>query len=186
MPQPTKTAKDVFLIALDAEPADRAAVLDVECAGDAGLRRQVEALLQVHDEPDSVLDRPRIDLGISGIAIPDPSPATGQPTVDQPITEKPGTQIGPYKLLQQIGEGGMGVVYMAEQKQPVKRRVALKIIKPGMDTRQVDRPLRGRTAGSGDDGASEHRSSARRRRDRNRPSLLRDGIGQRSSDHGVL
>ena len=60
-----------------------------------------------------------------------------QATLDQPITEKPGTQIGPYKLLQQIGEGGMGVVYMAEQKEPVKRRVALKIIKPGMDTRQV-------------------------------------------------
>ena len=59
------------------------------------------------------------------------------PTIDQPITEKPGTQIGPYKLLQQIGEGGMGVVYMAEQNEPVKRRVALKIIKPGMDTRQV-------------------------------------------------
>ena len=59
------------------------------------------------------------------------------PTLDQPITEKPGTQIGPYKLLQQLGEGGMGVVYMAEQKEPVKRRVALKIIKPGMDTRQV-------------------------------------------------
>ena len=51
--------------------------------------------------------------------------------------EKPGTQIGPYKLLQQIGEGGMGVVYMAEQQEPVERRVALKIIKPGMDTRQV-------------------------------------------------
>ncbi|HEX5103446.1 MAG TPA: serine/threonine-protein kinase, partial [Pirellulaceae bacterium] len=60
-----------------------------------------------------------------------------QVTFDQPVTENPGTQIGPYKLLQQIGEGGMGVVYMAEQKEPVERRVALKIIKPGMDTRQV-------------------------------------------------
>src|SRR5204863_3844090 len=58
-------------------------------------------------------------------------------TAHDPIVERPGTQIGPYKLLQQIGEGGMGVVYMAEQLEPVKRRVALKIIKPGMDTRQV-------------------------------------------------
>jgi serine/threonine protein kinase len=58
-------------------------------------------------------------------------------TINQPITEKPGTVIGPYKLLQQIGEGGMGVVYMAEQTEPVERRVALKIIKPGMDTRPV-------------------------------------------------
>ncbi len=58
-------------------------------------------------------------------------------TVSPPLTEAPGTVIGPYKLLQQIGEGGMGVVYMAEQTEPVERRVALKIIKPGMDTRQV-------------------------------------------------
>ncbi len=53
------------------------------------------------------------------------------------IGEQPGTRIGPYKLLQEIGEGGMGIVYMAEQTEPVERRVALKIIKPGMDTRQV-------------------------------------------------
>ena len=59
------------------------------------------------------------------------------PPLDQPVTEQPGDSIGPYKLLQQIGEGGMGVVYMAEQTEPVERRVALKIIKPGMDTRQV-------------------------------------------------
>ena len=68
------------------------------------------------------------------------SPARGvgiSPTLDQPIAEPPGTVIGHYKLLQQIGEGGMGVVYMAEQSEPVERRVALKIIKPGMDTRQV-------------------------------------------------
>ena len=59
------------------------------------------------------------------------------------------TLIGPYKLLEQIGEGGMGVVYMAEQTEPVRRKVALKIIKPGMDTKQVDRPLRGRAPGPG-------------------------------------
>ena len=58
-------------------------------------------------------------------------------TIDHPITERPGTVIGPYKLLQQIGEGGMGVVFMAEQTEPIQRTVALKIIKPGMDTRQV-------------------------------------------------
>ena len=59
------------------------------------------------------------------------------PTILPPPTERPGTQIGRYKLLEQIGEGGMGVVYVAEQTEPVRRRVALKIIKPGMDTRQV-------------------------------------------------
>ena len=58
-------------------------------------------------------------------------------TIDlPPIAERPGTQIGPYKLLEQIGEGGMGIVYMAAQKEPVRRKVALKIIKPGMDTRK--------------------------------------------------
>ena len=67
------------------------------------------------------------------------SPHTGAAaTIDfPPIAERPGTQIGPYKLLEQIGEGGMGVVYMAVQKEPVRRKVALKIIKPGMDTREV-------------------------------------------------
>jgi serine/threonine protein kinase len=130
---PEAAAKGIFLAALDMEPAERPAFLDHVCAGDAVLRGQVEALLRVHDQPDSLLDGPRIHLGLSGdAAAPDVDA-----TIDQAIAEKPGTQIGPYKLLQQIGEGGMGVVYMAEQTEPVQRRVALKIIKPGMDTRQV-------------------------------------------------
>ena len=75
--------------------------------------------------------------------------------------EAVGQTIGRYKLLEQIGEGGCGVVYVAEQTEPVRRRVALKVIKLGMDTKQVDRPLRGRAAGAGDDGSSEHRQGAR-------------------------
>src|SRR4030095_13675626 len=59
------------------------------------------------------------------------------PTVNHPPTESAGTQIGPYKLLQQIGEGGFGVVFLAAQTEPVRRKVALKVLKPGMDTRQV-------------------------------------------------
>ena len=69
----------------------------------------------------------------------------------------PARTIGPYKLLQKIGEGGFGVVYMAEQTRPIQRRVALKVIKPGMDTQASDRPVRGRAAGTGDDGSPEHR-----------------------------
>ena len=69
------------------------------------------------------------------------APPDAGPTADIPaprrITEGPGTRIGPYKLLQPIGEGGMGVVYMAEQEKPIRRRVALKVIKAGMDTDQV-------------------------------------------------
>ncbi len=84
----------------------------------------------------------------------------------QPAIERVGGSIGPYKLLQKIGEGGMGSVYVAEQEQPVRRKVALKIIKPGMDTEQVDRPVRGRTPGAGDDGPPQHRQGPRRRHHR--------------------
>jgi serine/threonine protein kinase/WD40 repeat protein/Tfp pilus assembly protein PilF len=87
------------------------------------LRARVEALLRVHDEERSFL-RP---------------PAAGPDATldDRPAAEGPGTVIGPYKLLEQIGEGGFGVVFMAEQQRPIRRLVALKVLKPGMDTRQV-------------------------------------------------
>ncbi len=119
-------AKSVFLAAVEMPAGDQRTVyLDEVCGEDTGLRRRVEELLWAHEHADSLMER---------------SPADGEaisPTLAHPVTEKSGTQIGPYKLLQQIGEGGMGVVYMAEQTEPVERRVALKIIKPGMDTRQV-------------------------------------------------
>ena len=115
--------KSVFLQAVEqCEPGNWAAFLDVACRGDESLRRRVENLLDAHLGEDSLFDA---------------QSAAANPTIDQPPLEKPGAQIGPYKLLQQIGEGGMGVVYLAEQTEPVKRRVALKIIKPGMDSRQV-------------------------------------------------
>ena len=122
MPGDPHRVQAVFLATVEQPASERAAYLDHECGDDKDLRHRVEALLLAHDEPGSFLDSPPPGVG---------------PTLDQPITEKPGTQIGPYKLLEEIGEGGMGVVYMAEQKQPIERRVALKIIKPGMDTRQV-------------------------------------------------
>ncbi len=107
-------------------PEARQAYLTQICGEDRATVERIEALLQAHEDSPSFLETPH-----SAIV------AIASPTIDQPLAEKPGTQIGPYKLLQQIGEGGMGVVYMAEQTEPVKRRVALKIIKPGMDTRQV-------------------------------------------------
>ncbi|HUE70758.1 MAG TPA: serine/threonine-protein kinase [Pirellulaceae bacterium] len=114
----------IFTRALDiASPAERAAFLLQACRADAQLLARVEALLQSHEIGGSFLQS---------------HPVRGTPaTVDPPLPEKPGTQIGPYNLLQQIGEGGMGVVYMAEQSEPVQRKVALKVIKPGMDSRQV-------------------------------------------------
>ena len=117
------TERSVFLAALDiSDASDRLAYLEQACAAEPGLRPQVEQLLKAHQEADGFMNRPAPDL----VA-----------TLDRPIAERPGTVIGPYKLLEQIGEGGFGVVFMAEQQQPVRRKVALKVLKPGMDTRQV-------------------------------------------------
>jgi serine/threonine protein kinase/tetratricopeptide (TPR) repeat protein len=118
---PTKPAREIFLAALKVPPEQQQAYLDQASGGDAQLRERVQELLEAHAAAGSFLDRAHI----------------AEATAFQPLAEGPGTQIGPYKLLQQIGEGGMGVVFMAQQTQPVERKVALKIIKPGMDTRQV-------------------------------------------------
>src|SRR5262249_31805886 len=121
-------ANDVFLRAAEVEsPVERRLFLDQQCGDDAGLRAQVEALLAASAKVGSFLNQPAAKALVAG-----------QGTVDhEPIGERPGTVIGPYKLLEQIGEGGMGLVFVAEQQQPVRRRVALKIIKPGMDSKQV-------------------------------------------------
>jgi serine/threonine protein kinase/tetratricopeptide (TPR) repeat protein len=143
------------------EPAERAAVLDRECQTDLELRRSVEILLRDHDCPSSLLEPgfdPPTDLSNSTCATTfggvstgsdvdftlDQTPIPGHATIQtsnrstaRPSMEGPGAHIGPYKLLQTIGAGGMGAVYLAEQEVPVRRKVALKIIKPGMDSEQV-------------------------------------------------
>ena len=122
MSESREHVKTIFGKALEIRSEDeRAKYLDQACAGDESLRAEVEDLL-------GAIERAGNFLGGS-------SPA--DPTLAHPIAEKPGDVIGPYKLLQQIGEGGFGVVYMAEQTEPVTRQVALKIIKPGMDTKEV-------------------------------------------------
>ncbi len=116
-------ANDLFLKALETPSREeRAAYLDQRCGGNAELRAQVQSLLEASARAGSFLNCPAPGLG---------------GTADEPMREAPGTVIGPYKLLQQIGEGGMGTVFMAEQTQPVQRKVALKVIKAGMDSRQV-------------------------------------------------
>src|SRR5216684_4045522 len=114
---------ELFAAAIELPVVERAAYLDRACRGDPDLRQRVEGMLKEHD-----------DLGDFPEKRPSKGAAQGGPRA---IGEKPGDRIGHYKLLQQIGEGGYGVVYMAEQEAPVRRRVALKIIKPGMDTRSV-------------------------------------------------
>jgi eukaryotic-like serine/threonine-protein kinase len=124
MPQPSEHEIEVFNIALELPVGERFAYLDRECVGDTALRQRVEELLEASKESWACLEGsaalpPRI-VGLSLV------PA-----------EKAGDRIGRYKLLQQIGEGGCGVVYIAEQQEPVRRLVALKVIKLGMDTKSV-------------------------------------------------
>src|SRR5262249_19698413 len=122
MSDPKADAKAIFVEALDCQGADELKrFLDQACGSDAALRTRVDELLRAHRDAG----------GFLGGAEPHDA------TRDQPMAERPGAVIGPYKLLQEIGEGGFGVVWMAEQIQPVQRKVALKIIKPGMDSRQV-------------------------------------------------
>ena len=104
---------------------ERRALVERECGDDADLRPRVDRLLAAFESSDSFLQSPALEL------------TTDLRATNPPIAEGPGDTIGPYKLLHEIGEGGMGVVYMADQTEPIARRVALKIIKPGMDTRQV-------------------------------------------------
>jgi tetratricopeptide (TPR) repeat protein len=114
----------IFTEAVGLSPQTRRDYLDRVCAGKDDLRRKVEALLRAHDRVEGFLEEPPPGIAaecLHGI----------------PAIEKAGDRIGRYKLLQQIGEGGCGVVFMAEQEEPVRRQVALKIIKPGMDTKSV-------------------------------------------------
>src|SRR5262245_12220888 len=119
MAAPLPNARTVFELAVEIQQAEeRKAFLDQACAGNAQLRDEVQALLKSYEAAGPFLESPVIgEFESSGALVaPDLS----------------GSSIGPYKLVQQIGEGGMGVVYLAEQSSPVERRVALKIIKPGM------------------------------------------------------
>src|SRR5262245_21526709 len=123
------TELELFEAALERSPADRAPFLNKACAGNKPLHQRLEALLARHDRAASFLEAPAVELhAAAGLKV----------TIDQPHRERPGIIIaGRYKLLEQIGEVGMGTVWVAEQTKPVKRRVALKLIKLGMDSRQV-------------------------------------------------
>ncbi len=117
--------KAVFVAALDlSDPEKREAYLQQACTGRPELLGRLRELLSAHEVSRGPLDhRPSVlDLGT---------------TVDEAPSERPGSAIGPYKLMEEIGAGGFGLVFVAEQQQPVRRRVALKVVKPGMDTREV-------------------------------------------------
>jgi serine/threonine protein kinase/tetratricopeptide (TPR) repeat protein len=148
------TEESIFHAALDrADPDERAVYLDEACGDDVDLRRRVAALIRAHEGAGDFLEpMPAVDPArgndVAGDAptvpgpdalpgSPSPEPTRAEPAGPTPVAEGPGSLIGPYKLLQKLGEGGMGVVYLAVQERPIRRKVALKIIKPGMDTEQV-------------------------------------------------
>ena len=162
--------RDHFLAALEKEGLEAQLRCAAERCGDSPeLLSRVEEMIRAHHQTEGFL--------------------ASQPEATQTIlaiTEKAGTQIGPYKLLQQIGEGGMGVVYMAEQKRAGPPAGRFENHQAGDGHASGDRPVRGRAAGAGDDGPSEHRQRVGCRSDRQRPPLLCDGTGQRSADHAVL
>ncbi len=115
--------KSIFGQAMEiASPTARAAYLDQACGADADLRAEIETLIKYHERAGEFMGKPVLGEATEGY---------------ESITERPGAVIGPFKLMEQIGEGGMGLVYVAEQQHPVRRKVALKIIKPGMDSRDV-------------------------------------------------
>ena len=115
--------QSIFAEALErTDRKERAQFLESACQSDPALRQRVERLLAQHEHAGAFLESP--------LFVP-------ERTIDEPVSERPGAVIGPYKLLEQIGEGGFAVVFMAEQTEPVRRKVALKVLKPGMDTRQV-------------------------------------------------
>src|SRR5262245_25135951 len=127
-----KRARDLFMSIADLPEAERAAALAKECGDDAALQREVEVLLRADAEAGGFMASPTGDEGEASML------SIHFETGTDPVrTEQPGKLIGPYKLLELIGEGGFGTVWMAEQREPVKRRVAIKLIKLGMDTKQV-------------------------------------------------
>src|SRR5439155_1692668 len=130
--------RQLFFRALE-KPAgkERAAFLDVACGDDPDLRRRLEALLQKFESLGTFLEKPAVSAPDSLHRLIAGGDSSTETVPTETLTEKAGDRIDRYKLLLQIGEGGCGVVYMAEQEEPVRRRVALKVIKLGMDTKNV-------------------------------------------------
>src|SRR5262249_37411486 len=135
MPIDHNKARDIFVEAVGkTPPKDWDAFIAGQCGEDFELQRHVERLLRAYQDASTRIDAPDAEPRATRHFDPVPPP---EPSDLPPLPERPGTVIGPFKLLQQLGEGGMGTVFMAEQTHPVQRIVALKIIKPGMDSSRV-------------------------------------------------
>jgi len=125
----SKSEEEIYYAALKEPPEGRSAYVKAACGDDLELLERVESLLKIRETTNNFLESPPF--------IDQPLLSSGLLTENEFPEEQPGTIIDRYKLLEKIGEGGMAVVYMAEQETPIRRKVALKIIKLGMDTRSV-------------------------------------------------
>ncbi|MHB8522284.1 MAG: hypothetical protein ACYDH9_16210 [Limisphaerales bacterium] len=160
--------KEIFFEAIDLPTAQaRAAFLERVCGSDLSRHQRLEELLAGYFDPGAFMEAPAAS-------------ASREPATES--TEGP-TIIGRYKLLEKIGEGGCGVVYVAEQTQPVRRRVALKVIKLGMDTKAVVARFEAERQAMAMNGPSQHRQSVRRRHHGDRASLFCHGTGPRHFHH---
>jgi serine/threonine protein kinase len=129
------TEKSVFFQALDIESSDeRVAFIEAACAGNPQLLAEVRELILAHESDENPVDRPLAGDSVNLENLPS---TEWRPPLVRAAQHAIGTSIGPYKLMELIGEGGFGLVYVADQHEPVRRRVALKIIKPGMESREV-------------------------------------------------
>jgi tetratricopeptide (TPR) repeat protein len=131
----SERVQEILFAVIELPVAQRAAYLTEACCGDSVLRVEVESLLREHEEAERFLAAPTAEIAPDSASTSGVAPGHSRRAIEG--GEGPGSRIGQYKLLQQIGEGGFGSVFMAEQERPVTRKVAIKIIKLGMDTRQV-------------------------------------------------
>ncbi len=213
MPVDPQQVRELFLASVEQPPDDRERYLTDLCGSDQELRDAVERLLAANEQPARILEaslteqihRPlegtaRASKASAGESHDPVEPlattdnagvtATG-PLADYPpqrtIGFVPGRILaGRYILQEVLGEGGMGTVYRADQTEPVKRQVALKVIKIGMDSRTVLARFNAERQALARHGPSQHREGVRRRHDRRRAAVLRDGASARRADHGLL
>ena len=172
MSHPGNRAEFTVHQALERPAHERQEFIAKACADDESLMRDVKDLLRAHEEsasPQNVPVEAEIEAELARLK-----------------PEEAGERIGPYKLLQQIGEGGFGMVWMAEQEEPVRRRVALKIIKLGMDTKEVIARFEQERQALAMMDHPNIAQGLRCRRDADRAAVLRHGTGARDQDHRLL
>ena len=178
MPVDPKRVQELFLAAVEvpgAEVRGAARATGWQRPGTAASRAGAAA--HADDEPASVLDVPFVEAPPPAMATATESTAFGPGTV---------RSSAPISCCSKSAKAAWASSTWPSRSQPVQRQVALKVIKPGMDSQAGHRPLRGRAAGAGADGSSQHRQGAGRRHDRDGPAVLRDGAGQGRADHRVL